>query len=331
MQTVQQKVRLGILGPGRITARVMADWDNIENVELTAIASRDLARAQAAAKEYGAPIAYGSYEEMAQSPEVELVYIATPHPFHLAQAKLMMEHGKHVLCEKPMTVNDTEAAEMLACAKANGVFYMEAMWTRFLPATKEMMRLLREGAIGQVRHVAMEFCYNNPQPDPEDRIFNPALAGGALLDLGVYPIMAATHIFGWEPDQVQSMCVKASTGVDMRTCLQMHFPSGATAQMVCGMDAAGNNGMAVYGTKGYIFMPDFWRPHEFTIIGADGQPRHVEFKPEHEGHHYEFDHAAECIRAGLTESPLVTWAESLAVSRLCTNIRREQGILYPGE
>lgn len=264
---MNSKVKLGILGPGRITARVMAGWENIRNVELTAIASRDLARAQAAAKKYGAPIAYGSYEELAKSPEVELVYIATPHPFHLEQAKLMMQHGKHVLCEKPMTMNDAEAEEMIACAKENGVFFMEAMWTRFMPAVIDMMARIRKGEIGKVQHISAEFCYY-ANYDPEDRAFNPALAGGALLDLGVYPIMAATYVFGWQPDQVQSICVKADTGVDMRTCVQMHFPEGGTAQLLCGMDCTGNNSMILYGTKGHIVMPQFWRPHEFTIYTA---------------------------------------------------------------
>ncbi len=145
-----KKVRLGILGAGRIVDRVMKDMHRLENVEITAIAARDAARAQAAAQRYGIPNAYGSYLELAQSKEVDLVYIATPHPFHAQQSILMMSHGKHVICEKPMAINHHEVQQMIDCAKESNVFLMEAMWTRFLPCVQELFRMIRDGVIGEV-------------------------------------------------------------------------------------------------------------------------------------------------------------------------------------
>lgn len=326
-----KKIRLGILGAGRIVARVMADMHRLEHVEITAIAARDLARAQEAAASYRIPHAYGSYLELAQSPEVDLVYIATPHPFHAEQAMLMMCHGKHVICEKPMAVNDREVQQMIDCARANGVFLMEAMWTRFLPCVQELVRLIREGVIGEVRNIFGEFSWYCGNPDPADRLFDPALAGGALLDLGVYPLMLSMQLLGNEPETVQSLCRKAQTGVDMHTSVQMQFPGGAVAQFFCGMDARGNDYMQIFGTKGYILLPACWHPKAFTLC-LKGQPDQLlTFDQGDEAYHYEFDHAAQCIQQGLTESPVMPLHESLAASRVCTAIRHEHGIIYPGE
>lgn len=152
-------LRVGLLGPGRIVDRVMVDMHNAKDVVITAVASRSLERAQKAAARYGIPHTYGSYEEMARSTEVDLVYIATPHPFHVEQACLMMRHGKHILCEKPMTVNDAGSEKMIACARENRVFLMEAMWTRFMPATVKARELLEAGTIGTIRHMFGDFSY----------------------------------------------------------------------------------------------------------------------------------------------------------------------------
>lgn len=326
-----QKVRLGILGAGRIVARIMADLPRAEGIELTAIAARDLSRAQEAAQQYGAPYAYGSYLELAQSDKVDLVYIATPHPFHAEQAMLMMRHGKHVLCEKPMAVNDREVQRMIDCARENNVFLMEAMWTRFLPCVQELARVVWEGEIGEVRNLWGEFSWYASSYDPQDRVFNPALAGGSLLDTGVYPLMLCTQFLGCEPTVLQSLCRKSPEGIDLNTSVQMQYANGAIAQLFCGMDARGNDWLQLFGTKGYIKMPNCWHPMRFTLC-LKGQPeQEFTFAQEHEGHHYEFDHAARCIQQGLLESPVMPLSESLAVSKICTAVRREHGIVYPSE
>ena len=325
------KIRLGILGAGRIVGRVMPDMHRLENVEITAIAARDLERAQEAAARYHIPHAYGSYLELAQSREVDLVYIATPHPFHVEQAMLMMNHGKHVICEKPMTINQDETQQMIDCARENGVFLMEAMWTRFLPCVQELMRMIQDGVIGEVKQVFGEFSWSAQGYDPEDRVFNPALAGGALLDLGVYPLMLCMQLLGSAPEKVQSLCRKSAEGIDMNTSVQMQFAGGAVAQFFCGMDAQGNDVMQIFGTKGHIIVPACWHPMAFTLC-QDGQPEQLfTFDQGEEAYHYEFDHAARCIQQGLQESPVMPLAESLIASRICTEIRYEHGILYPGE
>ena len=321
-------IRLGILGPGRIVDRVMVDMHNAKEIEVTAVASRSPERARKAAGRYGIPHVYGSYEELAESPFVDLVYIATPHPFHKEQSMLMMRHGKHVLCEKPMTVNDAEAEAMIACARKNNVFLMEAMWTRCMPAMKKARELAGSGAIGQIRHIDGNFSFVGAYNE-EDRVYAKDLAGGALLDLGIYPLMGITGFLGWEPARATAFAAPAPTGVDMRLCAQLLYASGATAQFFCGMDADADQRMAVYGSDGWLEIPDFWHPHTVILHRSGKEDEIFDYPPENEGHHYEFDHAAECITAGLKESPLVTLKETLAVSRLCTQLRGEVGVIYP--
>lgn len=326
-----KKIRLGMIGAGGIVARVMKDMHRLENVEITAIAARDLGRAQAAAAQYHIPHAYGSYLELARSSEVDLAYIATPHSFHAEQAMMMMRHGKHVICEKPMALNPAQVQRMIDCARENGVFLMEAMWTRFQPCVRQLMQMIRDGVIGEVRHVFGEFSWNAGSYDPSSRLFDPALAGGALLDLGVYPLMVSMQLLGTEPETVQSLCRKTPEGVDMHTSVQMQYPNGAVAQFFCGMDACGNDCMQIFGTKGHIVVPGFWHPRAFTLCVNGQEPQAFSFDITDEPYHHEFDHAAECILQGLTESPEMPLAESLKTSQICTAIRHSHGIVYPGE
>ncbi len=326
-----KKVKLGILGAGRIMERVMADMPNAQEVEVTAVASRDLKRAQNAANQYHIPLAYGNYLDLAQSNEVDLVYIATPNPFHAEQANMMMRYGKHVICEKPLAVNTHEVQSMIDCAQENDVFLMEAMWTRFLPCTQEMMKQIKGGVIGEVRNIFGEFSWHAQNYDPTDRVFSPAMAGGALLDLGVYPLMLCMQILNGKPVQVQSLCRKTVEGVDMHTSVQMQYSSGAIAQFFCGMDARGNDFMQIFGTKGYITLPNCWHPKEFTVHQKDVADQIYKFDAPQEGYHFEFDHAACCIRQGLKESPEMPLSESLEASSICTEIRKSQHIFYPSD
>ncbi len=327
-----KKIRLGIVSAGAIVARVMKDMHLLENVEITAIAARDLKRAQAAAAAYHIPHAYGSYQELAESSEIDLAYIATPHPFHAQQAMLMMRHGKHVICEKPMAINQTEVQQMIDCARENGVFLMEAMWTRFQPCVKTLMQMLQDGVIGEVRNVFGEFSWSCMDSyDPSSRLFDPALAGGALLDLGVYPLMFCMQMLGSEPETIQSLCRKTPEGVDICTSVQMQYANGAIAQFFCSMDASSNDCMHIFGTMGHITVPGFWRARAFTLC-LDGQEEQLlTFDQAEEPYHYEFDHAAACIQQGLKESPVLPLAESLKASRICTEIRQRHGIFYPGD
>ncbi|MBQ8952866.1 MAG: Gfo/Idh/MocA family oxidoreductase [Clostridia bacterium] len=327
---INDTIRVGVLGPGRIVSRVMKDFHTGRGYALTAVASRSPERAQAAARAYGARYAFDSYEALAACEEVDLVYIAVPHPFHCPLAIQMMESGKHVICEKPMALNERETRAMTDCAKAHGVFLMEAMWTRFFPAMRKMVSLVQGGAIGRVNHIYSVFSAA-AEYDPASRAFDPALGGGALLDIGVYPLMACTQLLGWTPERVQGAWQSAPTGVDMRMAAQLQFPGGATAQIMGGMDACAPSHLLIYGTEGCVTMEDFWHPTAFTLVGIDGRREEYTFRPENEGFHHEFEEAARCIREGLAESPLMTHEESIAVSRITERLRREAGILYPGE
>lgn len=324
------RIGVSVLGPGNIVRRVMKDFHKAQGVELIAVASRSAERAREAAGKYGAKYAFSSYEELAECREVDLVYIATPHVFHCQQAVMMMEHGKHVIVEKPMAVTAEEARRMTECAKKNGVFLMEAMWTRFFPAWEKMMELIRAGAIGEVRHVYGLFCSSVSKVDPTSRLFAPELAGGALLDIGVYPLMAATAILGFHPADIQQLHTLTETGVDARMSVQMQYENGATAQFMTALDAEGPSDLTVYGSKGHIFMRDFWHPTAFAVT-TDGQTQEYRFEPEDEGFYREFEEAARCIRAGRTEAAQMPQKESVAVCALTEKLRHEAGIYYPCE
>lgn len=328
---MEREIRLGILGPGSIFRRVMTDMPNARGVKITAVASRSEERGLRAQNLSGAKHVFTTYEELAACEDVDLVYIATPHNFHKEHAMLCMRAGKHVICEKPMALNDGEAREMAACARENNVFLMEAMWTRFFPATVRVRALLRAGAIGEIKHVTADFAYRATRLGEDSRLWSLKLAGGSLLDVGVYALEAATDALGYRPDAVQGLCVKAETGVDARFAIQMLYPSGATAQIVCAGDVTTESREVIFGTEGRIEIPDFWHPTRFSVFYANGEREDHAYRPENEGHHYEFMHAADCIRAGRLESPVITLAETEAVAKIMTRLRKEQGILYPEE
>ncbi len=323
-------IRLGVIGPGNIFRRIMQDLGKAECIKLTAVASRDLSRAQEAAKAYGAVHAFGSYEELAACPDVDLVYIATLHNFHKDQSILCMEHGKHVLCEKPMALNDHEVQAMIDCAKKNNVFLMEAMWTRFFPASVKLRELLADGKLGKIWHVAADFCFH-AEFNPESRLFARELAGGALLDLGIYPLAAISMVLGAEPSAVLSAADIGPSGVDVMDHLLLKYPSGATAHALVGMHAPSAQTEVVMGEKGRVEVPNFWHPTAFTLIGGDGTAQDYAFEPEAEGHWHQFAHCCDCIRQGITDSPVMPLSESLGLAKMMTKLRAEWGVVYPEE
>lgn len=321
-----RKLKVGVLGLGSIFHRVMTDFKNAENCELYAVAARDLERAKEEAARYGAAKAYGSYEEMLNDPEVELVYIAVPHRFHKEYTIMSLKHGKHVLCEKPLAMNAEEAEEMIACAREKGLFLMEAVWTRFLPVMRKFMELKEAGEFGRIMHITADFGYDayHNSFDPNNRIFNPELGGGALLDLGTYVIYIGAMMLGDEVISRQCSAVFASTGVDRRTLLQFEYPGNATAQFMLAVDAETPSDMLVYTEKAIVKIPMFWGGSELII---NGEP--VIFEKEHEGHHHEFNYIADDIRAGRRESEIMPLDESLRLIRLMDSIRKDIGLHYP--
>ncbi len=324
-------IRLGILGPGRIFRRVMTDMPNAKGIKITSVASRDKGRAAEAASLCGAEHIYTDYEALAASPFVDLIYIATPHVFHKEQAILCMEHGKHVICEKPMALNPEEIREMSACARKNNVFLMEAMWTRFFPAMTYVRDKLSSGIMGKVKHITCSFCYDASFAPDDSRVWNMDLAGGAILDVGIYDLAVISDILGPEPSSVQGVCRKWRTGCDAAFGVQMMYPSGATAYWYCACDVTTGSDLDIYCEKGQIHVPDFWHPTKVETIYYRSGREVREFPPENEGHHYEFVHAAECIREGMIGSPVMPVSESEKLSEIMTALRYENGIIYPQE
>ena len=323
------KLRVGILGTGSIVRRIMADFRTGENYELTAFASRSLGRAREFADRYGAKYAYGSYEDMANSPDVDLVYVASPHNYHRAHTLMMLSGGKHVVCEKPFALNDTEADEMISLAREKGLFLMEAMWTRFLPAMRDLKTRVDGGLIGDVYAFAGNFGYSSAF-DPQSRVYSMSLAGGSLMDVGIYPLSISAYFLGCRFASASSLAVKAPTGADARFFAQIGFEGGAGAQILSAVDMETESRAMLYGSRGYVEIPDFWHAARFDAH-INGSTQVFRFPQENEGHRHEFAHAAECVLNGLTESPIMPLDETREILRVLTKMRREQGIVYPEE
>ena len=325
-----EKVRLGIAGPGRIVHRVMKDLWKAEHIEIAAIASRSHERAQAAAAEFDIPLAFGSYEEMADSNAVDLVYVAVPHPFHCALSKLFLQRGKHVIVEKPFALNAREAKEMIDCAKVNNRFFMEAMWSRFFPAAKSLKVMIDSGALGSIRRIAADFAFK-AQLNFEDRLFNRELGGGSLLDVGIYPLSLISFYKGKLPDKVQVLCDKTKTDVDELCSFQMQFADGAVGQGFSALDVTTDQGMKIFGTETWVDLPDFWHPTKYIVHRPNQESVVFEFAPEDEGFHHEFEYAAKTILAGQTDQCVIPLAESLHMIEIMDGMREKMGVHYPGE
>ena len=325
-----EKVRLGIAGPGRIVHRVMTDLRKAEHIDIAAVASRSLARAEAAAKEFGIPLVFGSYEEMAASDAVDLVYVAVPHPFHCETAKLFLRGGKHVIVEKPFTLNAKEAREVLECARANHRYCMEAMWSRFFPAAQELKRRIDAGELGQLRRVTGDFSFRAPR-NYEDRLFKRELGGGSLLDVGVYPLSLICFYMGALPEKVQVLSTQTETGVDGLCSFQVQFKDGAVGQGFGGLEVTTDQVMKLYGTEAWVELPNMWHPTRFTVHRFGKDPEVCEFAPENEGFHHEFEYAAQAILNGQTDQSVIPQAETLRIMEIMDGMRKEMGVAYPNE
>ncbi|MDR3050443.1 MAG: Gfo/Idh/MocA family oxidoreductase [Oscillospiraceae bacterium] len=325
-----QTIRFGILGAGAIAGRWMKDAHTLRGARVTCVASRNEAKARAFADAWGIPKAVGSYEDLVASLDVDVVYVATPHPLHRQHALLAMRAGKHVLCEKPAALNQRELRDMLACAQANGVFFMEAMWTRFFPGTLRVKELLAQGAIGRLCAVQAQFSFRAAY-DPANRLFAPGLGGGALLDVGCYPISYAVDMFGAAPASVAGVAHIGPTGVDEQNAISLRFPGGGVASLVSGLAADMPVVAALYGEEGCLTVPDFYHPERVLLTRA-GHTETVFDQPyEQEGFAFEVEHAADCVRQGLAESPRMPHSHSLAVMAAMDALRARWGLVYPTE
>ncbi len=324
------KTRWGILGTGRIAGDFATGLAAEEDATVVAVGSRTQDTADRFADRFGIPNRHPTYDALAADPEVDIIYIATPHPLHRENTIACLQAGKAVLCEKPFAINAAEAQEMIDCARANGVFLMEAMWTRFLPHIREMARRIQEGQIGDIRLIQADFCYRAPM-NPALRAFDPKLGGGALLDIGVYPISLAHHLLG-EPARTASLAHLGETGVDELAGMLFQYEDGALAVMATAVRANSPDSLLISGTQGEIRAESrWWAPSGFTITRDGCEPETVHPDIVGNGWNYQAVECGRSLRAGRTEHELMPLDESLAIMRLMDGLRAEWGLRYPME
>lgn len=324
-----KKVRWAILGAGKIAHKFAQDIQQVTEAQLVAIAARDKDRAAGFAHQYGLPIAC-TYDQLYTHPEVDAVYIATTHNFHLEQSLACLRAGKAVLCEKPITVNHQQMQLLATTAKEQGVFLMEALWTWLLPAMQKAKAWIEEGRIGAIQTIHADFCYLMP-PDPEGRLYNPQLAGGALLDLGIYPVAFATYFMNSKPSNIKAMATMTNTGVDASTSMIFHYDK-IPAFLYCSLEGRSRVQGLVMGEKGHVLIPDFFKASKAILLDNEGKEiDRFEDQRSSWGYHYEIVEASRCILEGHTQSKIVPLESSLQIQELLTDVRKQIGLYYPGE
>jgi len=310
----------GVVGPGKIAQKFVQDLLTLPNARLHAVASRSLDRAQKFANQYHAPHAYGSYDELVNCPELDVVYIATPHSEHCKNTLLLLNHKIPVLCEKPLGINQVEVQQMIATARDQQTFLMEALWTRFLPAIKKVIAIIKDGRIGEVLTVKSDFGFQADN-DPKSRLFDPALAGGALLDIGIYPVFIATLILG-KPDNIKAIAHKGTTGVDEANAMLLEYSSGKMAVLSSTILYESPTLTEIYGTKGKIIIPGRWHEAKtFLVIDANGEEESFVFDYPQRGYQAEAAAVMEDLTNNKQENKLWSLDNTLDLSILLDQIK----------
>lgn len=322
-------MKLGILGAGGIAASTAPTMAALQEVECYAVASRSYEKAEAFAKKFGFQKAYGSYEEMLRDPEVELVYIATPHSHHYEHMMQCIDHGKAVLCEKAFTLNADQAKKVRAHAAEKGVFVAEAIWTRYMPSRKIINDLIGSGIIGKVNTLTANLSYVIHQVP---RIYEPALAGGALLDIGVYGINFALMHFGTDIERVESAVRMMDTGVDGMETITIFYRDGRMAVLTHSVYARSDRKGIIHGDKGYIVVENINNPQSISVYDMQDQlVQKIEVPQQISGYEYQFLECAQALRDDKTESDSMPLADSVYVMEFMDSIRKQWGMVYPQE
>ena len=323
------KTRWGILGTGRISRTFAEALAVIPEAELVAVGSRTKGAAADFAAKYKVARAHESYEALANDPGVEAIYIGTPHPYHCDNTILCLEAGKAVLVEKPFAMNQREARRMVETALRTKRFLMEAMWTHFLPAIVRSFELVDRGAIGELLMVHADFGFRAPF-DPHGRLFDPALGGGSLLDVGVYPVSLATRLFG-EPIRIESSAVLGQTGVDEQAAMMLEYPGGKQALLSSAVRTETGHGAVLSGSAGRIRIePQFWRGQKL-VVSVGGRDETIDLPFEGNGYPHQAREVMRCLAEGALESSRMSHEFSLRVMRTLDRIRAPWGLRYPGE
>jgi predicted dehydrogenase len=320
-------IRWGVIGAGGIATKFCDDLQLLPDHEVVAVGARSAGTSDAFASRFGIARVHASYADLAADPLVDAVYVATPHPMHHDAAMLAIEAGKAVLVEKPFTMDAAEARSLVEAARTRGTFLMEAMWTRFLPHMVAVRDVLASGRLGDLVLVTAEHGQWFAE-DAEFRLFAPGLGGGALLDLGIYPVSFASMVLG-TPSRITAVSDPAFTGVDAQTSVILRDDAGRHAVLTTTLAAATPNGAAISGTAARLEIePTFYRPTSFRIVDRDGGVEHVEVPHEGNGLRHQAAEVGRCLRAGLTESPILTLDETVSIMETMGEIRRQIGLDY---
>lgn len=323
-----QKIRFGIVGTGTIAHRFAEAIKNVDNAELVAVASRTKENAEKFGYEFDIPVRFDSYEKMALSDVIDAAYIAVPHSGHIGCSCLMMNNGKHVLCEKPMAVNSKEAEEMFRCARENNVLLMEAMWARLVPGTIKMLELVEDGVLGDILGVEGKFCYSMDEEEMDHHVFKRENGGGSLLDVGVYGLNFASWYLGKDVETINAQS-DIYNGVDSHTCVLLKYKNGAIADISSAILLRKPNEGYVYGKKGYAHLLRFYAPQEIDIYLNNGETVKISVPYAGNGFEEQIAHFSECVSNGLKESPIVTHEQTLYITKQMDKIRKITGVEYP--
>ena len=321
----------GIIGPGRIARKFAEAIKVCPDSRILAVASSSKDRAVDFADRYAIERRYDSYQDLAADPAVDAIYIATTNPLHYENILLCLNHGKPVICEKPMTMNVWQTEQVINLAREKGVFLMEAIWSRFLPVYRQVDKWLAEGRIGDIQMIKADFGFTNDWPD-DDRRVDINNGGGALLDIGVYNIALVCRYLGCDPAEMTSLATFFRTGVDDRSTVVLRYTNGAMAVMNNAVTVTLPNDGHIIGNKGIIRLPDHWRSEQVEWISLEGDKRRETVPCGFEGsngYQYEILDVMDRIRGGEMESPLMPLSDSLAISRIMTAVRRQWGLVYP--
>ncbi len=336
VQKTGRTLRWGVVATGNVSAKVTEDIARLEDAALHAVSSRSETSAEQFAERFGFARTHfdddrgKGYHHLIDDPEVDVVYVGAPHAQHYEISRAALLGGKHVLCEKSLTINAREAEELMALASARDLFLMEAVWTRFLPCINRIWEILASGELGEVRWVQADLGFPSP-PDPASRLWDPKAGGGALLDLSVYPLTLAVGALGF-PDSVTAVGTVNGDGIDIQNSLLLSYRSGASAQLMSSLVAACTRTGTIAGSKGWLRTgAPLHNPVELTIQPHLGELRVERFRQVGNGYTYELREATRCIQSGLLESPTMSWDHSLASMRVFDEARRQMGVHYPND
>ena len=322
-------MKVGILGAGSIARAMAMAVNGLEGVEGYAVASRELGKAQAFCDQWGFQRAYGSYEEMLQDPQVDLVYVATPHSHHFEHTKLCIEHGKPALVEKAFTANAAQARELIALAERKGVFLTEAIWVRYMPSRRMLRELIDSGIIGTVQRISADLSY--PIPNVK-RLTDPALAGGALLDLGGYVLNFASMVLGDDIQEIKGLCTYCDTGVDCQENITITYPDGKMAALTASMLTASHRLGLIYGTKGYIHCININNIQGFEVYDLNHNlVKTLEVPRQINGYEYEVLACKKALEEGTLECPEMPHSETVRMMEWMDKLRADWGVRFPFE